>query len=229
MTDRHGRRFVLRRPPLGHVLATAHDMAREHKIISAVGTTDVPVPKTLGLCADDSVNQAPFYVMDFVDGIVLDSPEKGAELSIEQREAVAFDLVDVLADLHAIDVDAVGLGDLARREGYVERQVKRWTRQWADSRTRDLPEIDEVAYLLAHQFLSSIRFRSLTAIIDLETASPTSIATVLLRCSTGSYAPLVTRWLTLDISVCIGQTLRAMVNARTTQRVPEDSLVSAVG
>ena len=149
VTDRHGRRFVLRRPPLGHVLATAHDMAREHKIISAVGTTDVPVPKTLGLCADDSVNQAPFYVMDFVDGIVLDSPEKGAELSIEQRKAVAFDLVDVLADLHAVEVDAVGLGDLARREGYVERQVKRWTRQWADSRTRDLPEIDEVAYLLA--------------------------------------------------------------------------------
>ena len=124
-------------------------MAREHKIISAVGTTDVPVPKTLGLCSDDSVNQAPFYLMDFVDGIVLDSPEKGAELSIEQRKAVAFDLVDVLADLHAVDVDAVGLGDLARREGYVERQVKRWTRQWADSRTRDLPAIDEVAHLLA--------------------------------------------------------------------------------
>ncbi len=149
VTDRHGRRFVLRRPPLGHVLATAHDMAREHKIISAVGTTDVPVPRTLGLCSDDAVNQAPFYVMDFVDGIVLDSPDKGAELSIEQRKAVAFDLVDVLADLHAVDVDAVGLGDLARREGYVERQVKRWTRQWADSRTRDLPAIDEVAHLLA--------------------------------------------------------------------------------
>ncbi len=109
VTDRHGRRFVLRRPPLGHVLATAHDMAREHKIISAVGTTDVPVPRTLGLCSDDAVNQAPFYVMDFVDGIVLDSPDKGAELSIEQRKAVAFDLVDVLADLHAVDVDAVGL------------------------------------------------------------------------------------------------------------------------
>lgn len=149
VTDRNGRRFVLRRPPLGHVLATAHDMGREHKIISAVGTTDVPVPQTLGLCSDDAVNQAPFYVMDFVDGVVLDSPEKGAELSVEQREAVAFNLVDVMADLHAVDVDAVGLGDLARREGYVERQVKRWTRQWADSRTRDLAAIDEVAELLA--------------------------------------------------------------------------------
>ena len=149
VTDRNGRRFVLRRPPLGHVLATAHDMGREHKIISAVGTTDVPVPQTLGLCSDDAVNQAPFYVMDFVDGVVLDSPEKGAELSVEQREAVAFNLIDVMADLHAVDVDAVGLGDLARREGYVERQVKRWTRQWADSRTRDLAAIDEVAELLA--------------------------------------------------------------------------------
>ena len=109
VTDRHGRRFVLRRPPLGHVLATAHDMAREHKIISAVGTTDVPVPKTLGLCADDSVNQAPFYVMDFVDGIVLDSPEKGAELSIEQRKAVAFDLVDVLADRTRLTLTLLGL------------------------------------------------------------------------------------------------------------------------
>ncbi len=149
VTDRNGRRFVLRRPPLGHVLATAHDMGREHKIISAVGTTNVPVPQTLGLCSDETVNQAPFYVMDFVDGVVLDSPEKGAELSVEQREAVAFNLVDVMADLHAVDVDAVGLGDLARREGYVERQVKRWTRQWADSRTRDLAAIDEVAELLA--------------------------------------------------------------------------------
>lgn len=149
VTDSYGRRFVLRRPPLGHVLATAHDMGREHKIISAVGTTNVPVPQTLGLCSDDSVNQAPFYVMDFVDGVVLDSPEKGAGLSVEQRTAVAFDLIDVMADLHAVDVDAVGLGDLARREGYVERQVKRWTRQWADSRTRELSAIDEVAQLLA--------------------------------------------------------------------------------
>lgn len=149
VTDHTGRRVVLRRPPLGHVLATAHDMGREHKIISAVGTTNVPVPQTLGLCSDEDVNQAPFYVMDFVDGVVLDSPEKGAELSVEQRQAVAFNLIDVMADLHAIDVDAVGLGDLARREGYVERQVKRWTRQWADSRTRELAAIDEVADLLA--------------------------------------------------------------------------------
>lgn len=149
VVDGSGRRFVLRRPPLGHVLATAHDMSREHRIISAVGTTRVPVPPTFGLCSDESVNGAPFYVMGFVDGVVLDHPDKGAALSSVAKREIAYDLIDVLADLHAVDVDAVGLGDLARREGYVERQVRRWTRQWADSRTRDLPAIDEVASLLA--------------------------------------------------------------------------------
>ena len=77
VTDANGRRFVLRRPPLGAVLATAHDMAREHRIIAAVGTTDVPVPPALGLCTDESVNGAPFYVMGYVDGVVLDSADKG--------------------------------------------------------------------------------------------------------------------------------------------------------
>jgi aminoglycoside phosphotransferase (APT) family kinase protein len=140
-----GTRFVLRRPPLGHVLATAHDMAREHRIIAAVGTTGVPVPPALGLCTDESVNGAPFYVMGFVDGVVLDSPEKAPLLSPAAKVSASEHLFDVLADLHAVDVDAVGLGDLAKREGYVERQVKRWSTQWEHSKTRELPAIDEVA------------------------------------------------------------------------------------
>ncbi len=140
-----GQQFVLRRPPLGHVLATAHDMAREHRIIAAVGTTGVPVPPALGVCNDVEVNGAPFYVMGFVDGVVLDSPEKAAALAPELRVTAAHHLIDVLADLHAVDVDAVGLGDLAKREGYVERQVKRWSTQWENSKTRELPAIDEVA------------------------------------------------------------------------------------
>jgi aminoglycoside phosphotransferase (APT) family kinase protein len=152
VVDVAGRQVVLRRPPLGHVLATAHDMAREHRIISAVGTTNVPVPRTLGLCEDPDVNGAPFYVMDFVDGEVLDSPQKAALLTVEMRRAAAEHLVDVLADLHAIDVDAVGLGDLARREGYIERQVKRWSTQWEQSKTRELPAIDEVARRLRERF-----------------------------------------------------------------------------
>lgn len=149
VTDANGMQMVLRRPPLGHVLATAHDMAREHRIISAVGKTGVPVPRTLGVCTDDEVNGAPFYVMAFVPGIVLDSPEKGHLLPEHLRTKASEDLIDVLADLHAVDIDAVGLGDLAKREGYVERQVKRWSTQWANSKTRELPAVEEVAELLA--------------------------------------------------------------------------------
>ena len=149
VTDSKGMRMVLRRPPMGHVLATAHDMAREHRIISAVGSTGVPVPRCLGLCTDEEVNGAPFYVMAFVEGVVLDSAEKGELVPQHLRLQASEHLIDVLADLHAVDVDAVGLGNLAKREGYVERQVKRWSTQWENSKTRELPAIDEVMHLLA--------------------------------------------------------------------------------
>ncbi len=149
VTDSHRRRVVLRRPPLGHVLATAHDMAREHRIISAIGTTSVPVATTLGLCEDVTVNDAPFYVMDFVDGVVLDAPDKASLLPVELRLGASEHLVDVMADLHDVDIDDVGLGDLAKRTGYVERQVRRWTSQWEQSKTRELPAVDEVARRLA--------------------------------------------------------------------------------
>ena len=145
VTGADGRRFVLRRPPLSHVLATAHDMAREHRVIAAVGRTGVPVPPALGLCTDAEVNGAPFYVMGYVDGVVLDSVEKAALLPMELRRPAAEHLIDVLADLHAVDIDEVGLGDFAKREGYVERQVKRWSTQWEHSKTRELAAIDEVA------------------------------------------------------------------------------------
>ena len=152
VTGADGTRYVLRRPPTGATLATAHDMAREHKIISGVGKSSVPVPPALGLCTDDAVNGAPFYVMGFVDGVVLDSADKGALLTVENRRAAGLDLIDVFADLHAVDVDEVGLGDLAKREGYVERQVKRWSTQWERSKTRELPAVEEVARRLAERF-----------------------------------------------------------------------------
>ena len=138
-----GAAFVLRRPPLGHVLATAHDMAREHRIITAVGSTAVPVPRTLGLCTDVEVNDAPFYVMSYVEGVVLDNPDKASGLSPEIRVSLSEHLIDVLADLHAVDVDEVGLGNLAKREGYIERQIKRWTSQWEGSKQREIPAIEE--------------------------------------------------------------------------------------
>ncbi|NND74735.1 MAG: phosphotransferase family protein [Ilumatobacter sp.] len=156
VTDAADNRFVLRRPPTGAVLATAHDMAREHRIISAVGLTDVPVPPALGLCTDETVTGAPFYVMGFVDGVVLDSSEQAAGMSVEVRRAAGEHLIDVLADLHAVDIDEVGLGDLARRDGYVERQVKRWTTQWEKSKTRELPAIDEVAVRLAQRIPTQV-------------------------------------------------------------------------
>ena len=140
--------FVLRRPPLGHVLATAHDMGREHKIIAAVGQTEVPVAPALGYCAGLEVNGAPFYVMGYVDGLVLDSPEAGQRLTEAQRATASRSLIEVLAKLHAVDPAAIGLGDLGKREGYIERQLRRWSTQWANSKTRELASIDRCHELL---------------------------------------------------------------------------------
>jgi len=147
--DAAGRAWVLRRPPLGQVLATAHDMGREHKIISALAPTDVPVAPTIGLCTDEDVNGAPFYVMGFVDGVIARGIDAGRLLTVEARERAGHDLPEVLARIHAVDPDAVGLGDLGRKEGYIERQLRRWYRQWESSKTRELPVVDEVHDALA--------------------------------------------------------------------------------
>ncbi len=149
VTDRTGARWVLRRPPLGHVLATAHDMGREHRIIAALADTAVPVPPVIGLSPDDAVNGAPFYVMAFLDGPILRNREAALTLPIEARARAADSMVDVLAEIHGVDVDAVGLGELGRRDGYIERQLKRWQGQWAKTKTRELPVIDAVHDRLA--------------------------------------------------------------------------------
>jgi aminoglycoside phosphotransferase (APT) family kinase protein len=148
ITDADSRSYVLRRPPTGELLATAHDMAREFRIISAIEATGVPVPRPIALCTDERVCPQPFYVMSCIDGVILDSPDGAQALTEDARKAASRDLIDVLASLHAVDVDAVGLGNLARRGGYIERQLKRWSKQWADSKTRDLPSIERVAELL---------------------------------------------------------------------------------
>ena len=147
--DAAGHRFVLRRPPLGHVLATAHDMSREHKIISALGPTDVPVAPALGLCTDDAVNGAPFYVMAFVDGLVLRDAAAAQSLTPGARRSAGLSIADTLARIHAVDPDAVGLGDLGKKEGYIARQLKRWYGQFQQSQTRELPRVDEVHDALA--------------------------------------------------------------------------------
>jgi len=149
VTDAAQQDYVLRRPPLGAVLATAHDMAREHKIISGVGKTRVPVPRALGLCEDVGVNEAPFYVMSFVEGVVLTGAEDvEPHFRVEQRLAIGHSVIDNLARLHAVDPDAVGLGDLGRKEAYLARQLKRWRTQWAKSKTRELPAMEAVAEIL---------------------------------------------------------------------------------
>jgi aminoglycoside phosphotransferase (APT) family kinase protein len=127
------RRFVVRRPPLGHVLATAHDMGREYRVMTALRDTGVPVPRTYHLCDDPGILGAPFYVMEYVEG-----SQPPATPAIEAS------LTDVLATLHDVDPAAVGLADFGRPEGFLERQVKRWKRQLDASRSRDLPDIDEL-------------------------------------------------------------------------------------
>ena len=147
--DAGGTSVVLRRPPLGEILAKAHDMAREHRILSALGSTPVPVPRTLALCEDLDVTGAPFYVMEHADGLVLTRVADGERLAPEARAEAGRAIASTLAELHAVDVDSIGLGDFRRPESLAARQVRRWTRQWEASKTRELPEIDEVAEHLA--------------------------------------------------------------------------------
>jgi aminoglycoside phosphotransferase (APT) family kinase protein len=148
--DAEGATFVLRRPPLGHVLPTAHDMAREFRVLTGIARTDVPAPRPLALCEDAGVNEMPFYVMTYCPGVV---PNEGLPAGFaeepEQRRRMSFALVDVLVRLHAVDFRAVGLAGLGRPEGYLGRQVRRWARQWEGNRTGPLPEVEELLRRLA--------------------------------------------------------------------------------
>jgi len=150
VTDAAGQKWALRRPPLGKRLGSAHDMAREHKVVSALGATEVPVAPVVGLCEDESVNDAPFYVMEFVEGPILRGlaeaeifPDEGDRRAIGERVA------DTLVQIHAVDPDAVGLGDLGKKEDYVARQLHRWHGQWEKSKTRELEPVDRVHEALA--------------------------------------------------------------------------------
>jgi len=148
--DDGGNHWALRRPPLGKRLGSAHDMAREFKVVSALGPTTVRVAPVVGLCEDESVNGAPFYVMEFVRGPVLRGLAEAEAFSAEaDRRAIGERVADTLASIHAIDPDAVGLGDLGRKQDYVARQLHRWQGQWEKSKTRELPAIDSLHDRLA--------------------------------------------------------------------------------
>lgn len=150
LTDDDGRRWVLRRPPLHSVLASAHDVGREYRIMAALQATAVPVPPLVGLEADETVIGTPFYVMEYVDGVVPRDAAKVVDaLDAAARAAVGINLADTLADLHAVDVDAVGLGGLAKRSDYIARQLHRWSRQYTTGSQRDLPLVMDVHDRLA--------------------------------------------------------------------------------
>jgi aminoglycoside phosphotransferase (APT) family kinase protein len=150
--DAAGRRWALRRPPLGKRLGSAHDMGREHKVVSALGPTEVPVAPVAGLCEDETVNGAPFYVMEFVEGPILRGVAEAEAFPDEaDRQAIGERVADTLVAIHAVDPDTAGLGDLGRKEDYVARQLRRWQGQWEKSKTRELAAIDEVHDRLAAQ------------------------------------------------------------------------------
>jgi aminoglycoside phosphotransferase (APT) family kinase protein len=141
-----GRDWVLRRPPLSHVLPTAHDMKREFRVISALKDTDVPVPEAIALCEDTSVNDAPFYIMEYVAGLVpVDATVVANRYDEGERRRIGEELIDTMVKLHAVDPASIGLGEFGKPQGYVERQVRRFIDQLSRSKTREIPELDELA------------------------------------------------------------------------------------
>lgn len=133
--------WVLRRPPYGHVLPSAHDMKREYTVIEALDGSAVPVPAAVYLCEDSQVLGAPFYLMELVDGRPVGTLEQAEPLTPGQRYRLGLDLADTLADLHGIDPDSIGLSEFGRADGYLGRQLKRWERQWESSKTAERPEV----------------------------------------------------------------------------------------
>ena len=146
--DEAGHAWIARRPPLGRLLASAHDVAREYQIMSALQESGVPVPTTIGVCTDPAVADVPVFVMAHVEGIVVDDEETAHSLTPDVRRRLGLDLARTLAKIHAVDIDAAGLGDLASRKPYAPRQLKRWSRQLEESRTQDRPDLDALTDLL---------------------------------------------------------------------------------
>ena len=144
-----GRELVLRRPPFGVAKGVAHDMLREHRILSRLHPVLAVVPTPLAACEDDAVLGAPFYVMERVPGVILrERPPEGITLDAPTMARLGESLVDTLVSLHAVDVESAGLADLGRRDGYVDRQVGGWSKRWMASRTDDVPEVERAIELL---------------------------------------------------------------------------------
>lgn len=146
----NGRSWVLRRPPLSHVQATAHDMNREFTILTALVDTDVPAPKPMAICDDDAVNDAQFYIMEYVDGLVpVDPGEVSKRWDEKDRHRIGIELVDVLARLHSLEPKEIGLENWGKPQGYLGRQVRRFSQQLESIRYRETEELDDLARRLS--------------------------------------------------------------------------------
>ena len=156
---RYGDRdVVLRRPPVGSKVATAHDMGREYRVLSALAENYNKAPRPIAHCTDESVIGAPFYLMERVKGIVLRrKPPKGLDLEPQTCSRLCENLVDTLAELHSLDYKAIGLGELGRPAGYIERQVTGWTKRYEKSKTDDIPDARSVARWLDENMPTTTR------------------------------------------------------------------------
>jgi aminoglycoside phosphotransferase (APT) family kinase protein len=145
--DAAGHSYVVRRGPLGRSGGGAHDMRREHTVISALSDTQVPVPDAKALCTDESVNGATFYVMSNVDGVVIDNPEVADELMPDRaaRQRAGDQIIEIMAGMHTVGVDACGLGSAAKRQDFLSRQLKRFRGMWDQNKTRELPVMAKLA------------------------------------------------------------------------------------
>jgi aminoglycoside phosphotransferase (APT) family kinase protein len=147
--EQRGNVWVLRRPPLGHVMESAHDMSREHTVLSGLARAGFPAPKPTALCDDETVIGAPFLIMEFVDARVVSSAEDAVSLTASEADAISGALVSTLVQLHDLDVASAGLQGLGRPQGYFERQVRRWTAQWSTTQSAPVADVDALAEWLA--------------------------------------------------------------------------------
>ncbi|MFD6222177.1 phosphotransferase family protein [Nocardia asteroides] len=149
VTDAADARWVLRRPPLGHILASAHDVVREARILSALAGTGVPVPRVHGSTTDARYAEVPLVLMDYVDGRTVDTMQVAEALTPSERGEIAAAMPDALAAVHAVDLERHGLHELAGRKPYAPRQLTRWARQLEQSKTRELPRLDDLTRRLS--------------------------------------------------------------------------------
>jgi aminoglycoside phosphotransferase (APT) family kinase protein len=150
LLERAGERFVLRKKPPGKLLRSAHQVDREYRVMSALRDSDVPVPETIALCEDEAVLGTTFFVMRHVPGRVIPDPQLPG-FAPDERRALYDDLARVLAALHTVDPEKVGLADFGRPGNYYLRQISRWSRQYEDSKTEDIPSMDALMDWLPKQ------------------------------------------------------------------------------